>query len=96
MNAANIGTSGACLGLNKGQPNESCGLCWQDPKPITAALSNLFMADGISQTLGATVLCRSLSQGRTDWDGLQLVMHSFSCTAQLIFSWGPLMSFSRQ
>lgn len=37
MNPANMGTSGACLGLHKGQPDESHSLCWQDPKPTTAA-----------------------------------------------------------
>lgn len=95
MNPANIGTSQACWGLHEGQPDESHGLCWQDPKPVTAALSNLFTADGISQMPGATVLCRSLSRGRTARDGSQLVMCLFSCTAQVIFSWGPLMSFSR-
>lgn len=76
LNLANTGTAGACLGLNEGQPEESHRLCWQDPKPITAALSNLFVADGISQTPGAIVLCRGLSRGQ-DWLGWITVSHAF-------------------
>lgn len=85
MNPANMGTSGACLGLHKGQPDESHSLCWQDPKPITAALSNLFTADGISQMLGAIVLCRTLSRGQ-DWLGWITVSHAFvllHCTGNI-------------
>lgn len=81
MNLANTGTSGACLGLNKGQPDESHPVCRQDPKPITAALSNLFMADGVSQTPGAIVLCHSLSRGL----GWIAVSHAFvlHCTVNI-------------
>lgn len=63
MNAVNTGTSGARLGLHKGQPDESHSLCWQGPKPVTAALSNLFTADSTSQTPAAIVLCQSWVQG---------------------------------
>lgn len=90
MNPANMGTSGACLGMHKGQLDESHSLSWQDPKQVTAALSNFFTADGISQMPGAIVLCHSLSRGQ-EWLGWIIVIHSFSCTAQLIFSLGPLM-----
>ena len=64
------------------------------PKASNCRSYNLFTADGISQTSGVILLCCSLSQ-RQDCLGWITVMHSFCCTAQLIFSWGPLMSFSR-